>query len=55
MQRGEALRWCYQAVLLAAVGNAVLGAAGTGAYAVPHGVRGQRFPRLGSGLELTAA
>ena len=33
----------------------VLGPAGAGPYAVPHGLRGQRLPRLGGGMEFAAA
>lgn len=38
-----------------AAGGPVLGPAGAGPYAVPHGLRGQRLPRLGGGMEFAAA
>ncbi len=45
----------FRVTLSHAAGNAVLGAAGAGAHALPHRLCGHRLPRLGSGVELAAA
>ena len=52
VQGDERIRRVHSRHDLPAAGGAFLGAAGAGAYAIPHRIRGQRVPWLGGGVEL---
>lgn len=55
VQRNERIRRLLARYIIVAAGSAFFRAAGSGTHAVPYGLRCQRVPWLGSGVEFTAA
>ncbi len=55
VQRNERIWRLLARYIIVAAGSAVFRAAGSGTHAVPYGLRRQRVPWLGSGVEFTAA